>query len=79
MCVYVCMCVYIYLCIYIILLLGLHPWDMEVLMLGSPIRATAAGLHHSHSNAKSEPCLRAAPLSEARNRTCILMDPSWVR
>ena len=48
------------------------------------IGATAAGLHHSHSNARSEPHLRPIPqltatrilnpLSEARDRTCVLMD-----
>jgi len=26
-----------------------------------PIRATAASLHHSHGNARSEPCLRPTP------------------
>ena len=46
----------------------------------------AAGLHHSHSNVGSEPCLWPTPqlmqrripnlLSEARDRTCILMDTS---
>ena len=48
------------------------------------IRAAAAGLHHSHSNTRSEPHLQPAlqlaatlilnPLSEARDQTCILMD-----
>ena len=54
------------------------------------IRATAAGLHHGHSNARSEPhhicnvhhSSRQRwifnPLSEARDRTHILMDPSQV-
>ena len=48
--------------------------------------AAAASLHHSHNNARSEPCLRPSPqqrqilnqLSEARDRTCIFMDTSWV-
>ena len=52
----------------------------------SQIRATAAGLHHSHSNAGSKLCLWPIsqqcqilnPLSEARDRTCILMDTSWI-
>ena len=55
------------------------------------IGAVATGLHHSHSNARSEPSLRSAyttahsnaglfnPLSEARYRTLILMDTSRVR
>ena len=54
------------------------------------IRAAASGLHHSHRNARSELHLRPLhhsshqrqipnPLSEARNRTCILMDDSQIR
>ena len=52
------------------------------------ISAVAAGLHHSHSKARSEPCLRPTPqftecwilnpLSEARDGTCVLMDPSQI-
>ena len=55
----------------------------------SQIRAAAAGLHHSHSFAGSEPHLRHTaqhmamlvlnPLSEARDRTHVLMDDSRVR
>ena len=41
--------------------LGLNPRPMDVPGLGGPIRATAAGLHHSHSNAKSEQHLRPIP------------------
>ena len=54
----------------------------------SQIRAVAAGLHHSHSNARSELCLRPAPqlraiwdpnpLSEAKDWTSILMDASQI-
>ena len=52
-----------------------------------PIRAVAAGLRHSHSHAGSEPHLQPTPqltatpdpLSEARDRTCILMDASQFR
>ena len=52
------------------------------------IRATAAGLHHSHSNFRFEPHpwpmpqLTAMqilnPLSRARDRTCVLMDTNRV-
>ena len=34
--------------------LGPRPQHMKVPRLGSPIRAAAAGLWHSHSNARSE-------------------------
>ena len=54
----------------------------------SQIGATAAGLCHSHSNARSEPhlplhhsswqCQILNPLSQARDRTLILMDASGV-
>ena len=50
------------------------------------IRATAAGLRHSHSNTGFEThlqptpkqCQIVNPLSEARDQICILMDTSWV-
>ena len=52
------------------------------------IRAAAAGLHHSHSNTRSEPHLHPIsqptttldpyPLSKARDRTCVLMDIRFV-
>ena len=52
------------------------------------IKAVAASLHHSHSNTRSEACLKPIPqltampnpnpLSEARDRTCILMDTSQI-
>ena len=57
----------------------------------SRIGAVAAGLHHSHSNAGSEPPLQPTPqltatphrslnpLSEARDRTHTLMDTSRVQ
>ena len=51
--------------------------------------ATAAGLHHSHSNARSKPHVRPTPssgqhqilnpLSEARDQICHLMFPSQIR
>ena len=34
---------------------------MEGPRLGGQIRAVAAGLRHSHSNARSEPCMRPTP------------------
>ena len=38
--------------------LGLHPWHLKVPRLGvQSERATAAGLHHSHSKARSKLCL----------------------
>ena len=53
------------------------------------IGAAAAGLRHSHSNARSEPHLLPTlkltatgdpnSLSKARDRTCILMDTSQIR
>ena len=54
----------------------------------SLIGARAAGLHHRHSNAgsktyrdlhlSSRQCWILNPLSEARDRTCVLMDPSQI-
>ena len=41
--------------------LGLHPWHMEDSQAKGLIRAVAAGLHHSHSNGRSEPCLQPTP------------------
>ena len=53
------------------------------------VRAVAAGLRHSHSNARSEPRLRPTPylmatqilnrLSKARDQTRNLKVPSWIR
>ena len=55
------------------------------------VRAVVAVLHHSHSNEGSKPHLQPTPqlvatpdqilnpLMEARDRTRILMDASWVR
>ena len=50
---------------------------------GGLVGATAAGLHHSHSNTRSTPMPRQRrilnPLSEARDQTCNLMVPSQIR
>ena len=53
------------------------------------IGASSASLHHSHSNIRSELRQRPTPssrqhwilnlVSEARDRTCNLMVPSWIR
>ena len=70
--------------------LGLRPWHMEFPRLGGLIGATAAGLHHSHSNSRSKPCLRPTPahgnaktlrinpLSKARDWTRNLMVSSQI-
>ena len=54
-----------------------------------PIGAVADSLHHKHSNVGSEPCLQPTsqlrasrilnPWSEARDRTCVLIDTSQIR
>ena len=82
---------YIRICIFFIFIfcfLGPHPLHMEVPRLGGLFRATAASLHHSHSNVGSEPrlqpppqltaCQILNPLIEARDRTCDLMVPSQI-
>ena len=46
---------------FFLFLLGPRLWHMEVPRLGVRIRATAVGLHHSHSNAGSEPPLPPTP------------------
>ena len=67
--------------------LGPNLQHMEVSRLEGRIGAVAASLHHSHSNTGSEPRLQPTPqpmamdlnpLSEARDRTCVLMETSWV-
>ena len=60
----------------------------EVPRLGFESELPGASLHHSHSNARSEPCLYLHhsswqhqilnPLSTARDKTCIFMGTSWV-
>ena len=57
--------------------LGPHLRHTEVPRLGGLIRAVAMGLHHNHSNAKSELPL-CNPLSEARNQTHHFMVPTWI-
>ena len=75
-------------CVFVSVFLGLHPWHMEVPMLGiqlelqPPAYTTATAtpdlswvcdLHHC-----AWQCWILNPLSEARDRTCNLMVPSWV-
>ena len=57
----VCFFVCFYFCFLSFVFFGPHPWHMEVPRLGGQIGATAAGLHHSHSNSRSEPHLRPTP------------------
>ena len=64
--------------------LGPHLWH-ECFQACGQIGAEAAGLHHSHSNARSEQHLQPTPqlttlnpLSQARDQTQILMDTSPV-
>ena len=69
--------------------LGPHLWHMEVPRLGfeselqlmayATVTATwdpshVCDLHHS-----SQQCQILNPLSEAKGRTCILVDTSWLR
>ena len=72
-----------------LLYLGRHLQHMEVLRLRVKLGTTAASLHHSPSNARSELCLwptlqlRAtldtSPIEhKAKDWTHILMDPSQV-
>ena len=48
---------YFYLFILYFVILGPHPWAYGGSQARGRIRATAAGLHQSHSNARSEPRL----------------------
>ena len=78
--------------IYLSLLFRAAPVAYGRSQARGPIRATAAGLHHSHSDSGSEPLSHVCdlhhssrqrgihnPLSEARDRTCNLMGPSQTR
>ena len=46
-------------------LLGLHPRHVEVSQAKGLMGTVAAGLHQSHSNARSEPCLWTTPQLKA--------------
>ena len=62
-------------CLFAFVFLGLHPHHMDVPKARGRTGAVAAGLHHSHSNAGSKPCMISAygnacslnPLSKARD------------
>ena len=71
--------------------LGPHPWHMKIPRLGVKLALQLLDLPNSHSQSKAGPkphlpptphssgqCQILNPLSEARNWTHILMDPSWV-
>ena len=69
--IYIYVCVYIYIYIYIyIVFLGLRHNMYGGSQARDHIRATAAGLHHHHSNAGSEPCLQPTPLSLLTSLPC---------
>ena len=69
--------------------LGLHPQHMEILRLGVELElhlpaytiATAMSdpRHICDLYHRSQQHLILNPLSEARDGTCTLVDPSWVR
>ena len=83
---YVWKCVFAGVCLFV-LLFRAAPMAYESSWARGQIQATATGLHHSHSKARSKSCLRPTPqqrrilnpLSEARDRTHILMDTCWIR
>ena len=70
------------------LLFRATPTVYRISQARSQLRATTSSLHHSHSNAdlssicdlyhNSQKRWILNPLSEARDGTCSLMDPSWV-
>ena len=77
---------FFFFCLLSFVFLGLGPWHMKVPRVGVELElqtlayttATAApdlsclcNLHHS-----SQQCWILNPLSEARDRTCVLLDPS---
>jgi len=79
-----CVCVCLLVCFFVFL--GPHPWHTEVFRLGVklelqlPACATAiADLSHvCDQHHSSQQCWTLNPLSEAGDRTRILMDSSWI-
>ena len=80
--------IYYYCCCCCFVFFRATPMAYEGSQARGWIRAAAAGLCHSHSNAGSElvynlhhsswQCQILNPLSQARDRTCILMDVSQI-
>ena len=66
---------YLYICFFFFsfFLFGATPTAYGSSQAKGWIGATAAGLHHSHSNAGTEPCLLLTPQLKA------MMDPHWVK
>ena len=68
--------------------LGPHPWHMEVPRLGvewelqlcayTTATATPDGSHVCNLHHGSRQCWILNPLSEARDKTCVLMDTSQI-
>ena len=63
---WVCRLIYLFVC------LGPHLWHMEVPRVGVESEL------HLRPTPQPQQCQILNPLSEARNRTRILMDTSWV-
>ena len=68
-CVYVCICMCIYVYVYIYThthsLFRATPAAYGCSQARGPVGAVAADLHQSHSNTRSEPCLRPTPQLKA--------------
>ena len=63
-------CLFIYLSL--IYFLGLHSWHMEVPRLG------VESSYSCQPTPQPQQCWIFNPLNKARDRTCILMDHSWI-
>ena len=77
-----------YLCSFFLVFFRAEPEVYGGSQARGPIRVVAAGIHHSYSNVRSEPCLDLHhssrkrqilnSVSEARDQTCVLMDTSQI-
>ena len=85
------MCIYIIYNIYTHTYIHTYMWLFRVTGVAyrcsqarGRIGAAAVSLYHSHSNARSKPCLQLTatpapqPTERGRDGTCVLLDPSWV-